>query len=111
MTDQPPVSRKDTTMADAIYSSSTLIAATRDPDLVSRITALGAARGLSQSEVESKLVPIAAAAVDPEGNTIASGYEFAVANYEPTPAPGADPSKVRDDQIKTALAAVFPDAA
>lgn len=98
-------------MADPLYTSATLLAATRDHDLVSRITALGAARGLTQSEVETKLTSIAAAPVDDQGSTIASGYEFAVATYEPTPAPGADTSKVRDDQIKTALAAVFPDAA
>lgn len=96
-------------MADPLYTSTTLIAATRDPDLVSRITALGAARGLSQSEVEAKLVPIAAAAVDEQGSTIASAFEFAVANYVPTPAPGADPTRVRDDQIKAALGAVFPE--
>lgn len=98
-------------MADPLYTSATLLAATRDSDLRARITALGAARGLTQSEVESKLTAIAAAPVDAQGSTIASGFEFARATYEPTPTPGADTSKVRDDQIRTALDAVFPDAA
>lgn len=84
-------------------TSSALIAASRDDDLLARLVALGATIGLSQGEVEAARMRLAAAPVDDSGSTVASVFEYAVASYTPTPRPGADASKVTDAHLLHAL--------
>lgn len=91
------------------FTSATILAAQRDGDLIARIVALGQAQGLAQAEIEGALTRIVSAPVDSDGNTLASGFEYASASYSPTPTPGADTTKVRDDQITAALKAVLGD--
>ena len=87
----------------ATPSSASIIAASQDSDLLARAAALGATVGLTQADVESLRMRLAAAPVDSEGNTVASVYEYAVATYKPTPRPGENPAAVTDAHILHAL--------
>lgn len=87
----------------ATPTSKALIEAAQDHDLLRRFVALGAIKGLSQAEIEIARSSLVGKPIDESGNTIASVYEYAVANYTPKPRPGEDPAAVTDDQINTAL--------
>ena len=87
-------------------TSAAIIAASRDTDLLDRLVALGATIGLSQGEVEAARVQLASAPVDGDGNTVASVHEYAAETYNPTPRPGADPDKIRDEQLLHALGTI-----
>ena len=89
----------------ATPSSAAIIAASQDSDLIQRAVALGATLNppLTQADVESLRMRLAAAPVDSEGNTVASVYEYAVATYKPTPRPGENPAAVTDAHILHAL--------
>ena len=92
----------------ATPTSASIIAASKDPDLIRRAVALGATLNppLTQADVEFLRVRLAAAPVDDEGNTVASVFEYADANYQPTPRPGENPAAVTDAYLIQALGSV-----
>lgn len=93
----------------ATPSSAAIIAASNDSDLLARAVALGATVGLTQADVEAQRTKLASAPVDDEGNTVASVYEYADANYTPTPRPGENPAAVTDAHILHALGTIKED--
>lgn len=93
----------------ATPSSAAIIAASRDSDLLARMVALGSTIGLTQADVEAQRTKLASAPVDPEGNTVASVYEYARATYTPTPRPGENPAAVTDAHILHALGTIKED--
>ena len=92
----------------ATPSSSAIIAASNDSDLLARAVALGATVGLTQADVEAQRTRLASAPVDDTGATIASVYEYAEATYKPTPRPGENPAAVTDAHILHALGTIQP---
>lgn len=94
----------------AIPTSAAIIAASKDQDLRDRAVALASTMDppLSAADVESLRMRLATAPVDEGGNTVASVFEYAVANYEPAPRPGEDPAAVTDAHILYALAHIRP---
>ena len=92
----------------ATPSSSAIIAASNDSDLLARAVALGATVGLTQADVEAQRTKLASAPVDDTGATIASVYEYAEATYKPTPRPGENPAAVTDAHILHALGTIQP---
>lgn len=94
----------------ATPTSASIIAASKDPDLIQRAVALGATLNppLTQADVEFLRVRLAAAPVDDEGNTVASVFEYADANYQPTPRPGENPAAVTDAYLIHALESLRP---
>lgn len=90
-------------------SSSAIIAASRDEDLLERLKALGALRGYTPYEVEAIWSKVLVAPVDEEGvSTIASVYEYASVDYSNKlaampPKPGLNPAAVTDDHLLFAL--------
>ena len=94
----------------AIPTSAAIIAASKDQDLRDRAVALASTMDppLSAADVESLRMRLATAPVDESGNTIASVFEYAEANYEPAPRPGEDPAAVTDNHILYALAQIRP---
>ena len=90
----------------ATPSSSAIIAASNDSDLLARAVALGAAVGLTQADVEAQRTKLASAPVDSEGNTVASVYEYADA--QPRYRTGEDPAAVTDAHILHALGTIQP---
>ena len=90
----------------ATPSSSAIIAASNDSDLLARAVALGAAVGLTQADVEAQRTKLASAPVDSEGNTVASVYEYADA--QPRYRTGEDPAAETDAHILHALGTIQP---
>lgn len=90
----------------ATPSSAAIIAASTDSDLLARMVALGATLGLTQADVETARTRLASAPADGDGATIASVYEYAAANYTPTPRPGENPAAVTDEHILHALGTI-----
>lgn len=94
----------------AIPTSAAIIAASKDQDLRDRAVALASTMDppLSAADVESLRMRLATAPVNENGDTVASVFEFAVANYEPAPRPGENPAAVTDAHILHALAQIRP---
>ena len=90
----------------ATPTSASIIAASRDSDLLARAVALGATVGLTQADVEAQRTKLASAPVDSEGNTVASVYEYAAA--QPRYRTGEDPAAVTDAHILHALGTIQP---
>lgn len=88
----------------ATPTSAAIIAASRDNDLLSRLVALGATIGLDQQQVEAARIKLAAAAVNDQGDTIASVYEYAAA--QPRHRAGEDPAAVTDEHLLHALGTI-----
>lgn len=90
-------------------TSTQIIAAAGDHDLLRRLRAIAASEGIPspQQWVESRMDQLAAAPATEAGDTIGSVYEYAVASYTPTPRPGEDPSKVTDEHLRHAVAHVL----
>ena len=88
----------------ATPTSASIIAASRDSDLLARAVALGATVGLTQADVEAQRTKLASAPVDSEGNTVASVYEYAAA--QPRYRTGEDPAAVTDAHILHALGTI-----
>ena len=79
------------------------ITALNDADLLARFIAAAEVAGIDnpQGWAEAHRGELVAAPID--GTTCADVHAYAVANYRPTPRPGADPAAVTDDQIKAAV--------
>lgn len=94
----------------ATPTSASIIAASKDQDLIQRAVALGATLNppLTQADVESLRMRLAAAPVDDNGNTVASVYEYADATYQPAPRPGENPAAVTDEYLVYALESLRP---
>ena len=90
----------------ATPTSSAIIAASNDSDLLARAVALGATIGLTQADVEAQRTKLASAPVDSEGNTVASVYEYADA--QPRYRTGEDPAAVTDAHLLHALGTIQP---
>lgn len=90
-------------------SSIDIINASQDNNVLQRLIAIGSTfeEPISQGDIEMRRTRLAAAPVDSDGNTVASVFAFALASYEPIPAPGEDTSKLTDNQLKHALSTVF----
>lgn len=90
-------------------TSAAIIAAAKDPDLRDRLVALAAEAGVQnpQAWVESQLAALACATVNDNGDTVASVYEYADAQYRAKlaelKAPGKDPAVVTDDHLRHAI--------
>lgn len=84
-------------------TSASIIAASRDQDLLQRAVALGSTLGLTEADVRARAHELAAAPVGDGTSTIASVYEYAAATYEPTPRPGENPAAVTDTHLLHAL--------
>ena len=90
----------------ATPTSSAIIAASNDSDLLARAVALGATIGLTQADDEAQRTKLASAPVDSEGNTVASVYEYADA--QPRYRTGEDPAAVTDAHLLHALGTIQP---
>lgn len=84
------------------------IAARRDPDLLARVIAAAEIAGIPQPQAWAESNIGAVVAADVGGTTIADVHAYAVATYEPAPRPGADATKVTDEQIIAAVDALTP---
>lgn len=102
-------------------TSTNLILAANDRDLEARFIAVAAEMGIemAQNYVASHMLQIAAQEVTSEGDSVASVYEYAVANYKQRkeaaeqaykealealgPEPGKNTSAVTDTYIRAAL--------
>lgn len=84
-------------------TSASLIAVAQDNDLLRRAIALAAESGIEnpQAFVESRRHELAAAPVDGNGATVASVFEYALA--QPRYRVGEDPAAVTDDHLRTAI--------
>lgn len=89
-------------------TSASIIAASRDADLLQRAVALGATVGLTEADIRSRAHELAAAPVGEGDSTVASVFEYAQATYEPTPRPGENPAAVTDAHLLHALQALNP---
>lgn len=85
-------------------TSSALIAAAQDGDLLARAIALAAEAGVEnpQAFIESRRHQLAAAPVAESGDTVASVYEYA--SLQPRYRTGEDPAAVTDDHLRAAIA-------
>lgn len=83
--------------------------AASDSDLLDRLISAAAADGVDNAEAWARMNArqLSACPITPEGDTIASVYAYAVAQYSPPPPPGADPAIVTDAHIRTAVAEVY----
>lgn len=84
-------------------TSSALIAAAQDRDILARAIALAAELGIEspQAFIESRRHQLAAAPVSESGDTVASVYEYAA--LQPRYRTGEDPAAVTDDHLRTAI--------
>lgn len=83
------------------------IAARSDQDLLARITAAAEVAGIPAPAHWASTHAGQIVSTDVEGSNLATVHAFAVSQYEPTPRPGEDPSRVTDSQIEAAVAAVL----
>lgn len=90
-----------------ITTSADIIGASQDNDLIDRIAAIAAQEGVQNEGAfaRGQIRSIVSRKVTDSGDTLASVHAYAVASHKPTPAPGADPSKVTDEMIRTAVRA------
>jgi len=84
-------------------SSAALIQAASDPNLTARLVALGRQGGAAEQDILDAIPRLVGVSVTEAGDTIASVLDYAVATYEPTPPPGANPAAVTDTQLVSAL--------
>lgn len=84
-------------------TSSALIAAARDNDLLERAIALAAEAGIEdpQAFVEQRRHELASAPVGDGDSTVASVFEYALT--QPRYRVGQDPAAVTDDHLRAAL--------
>ena len=84
-------------------TSSALISAAQDRDILARAIALAAELGIEspQAFIESRRHQLAAAPVSESGDTVASVYEYAA--LQPRYRTGEDPAAVTDDHLRTAI--------
>lgn len=80
------------------------IAARNDADLLSRFVAAAEVAGIDnpQGWAEAHRGELVAAKVEGD-STVSDVHAYAVATYQPTPRPGANPAAVTDQQIKAAV--------
>lgn len=80
------------------------IAARNDADLLARFIAAAEVAGVDnpQGWAEQHRGELVAARVD-DDHTLSDVHAYAVATYQPTPRPGANPEAVTDDQIKAVV--------
>lgn len=83
------------------------IAARNDNDLLARFIAAAEVTGIDnpQGWAEQHRGELVAAKVDGD-HTVSDVHAYAVATYQPTPRPGANPAAVTDNQIMAAVKAV-----
>ena len=95
-------------------TSNSMIAAAKDYHLRERVIALAASMGVDNAQylVDSNLSALAAAPVNGEGDTLASVFEYAQAEYEKKKAalvePGKDMAVVTDTHLRYALKSILP---
>lgn len=95
-------------------TSNSMIAAAKDYHLRERVIALAASMGIDNAQylVDSNLSALAAAPVNGEGDTLASVFEYAQAEYEKKKAalvePGKDMAIVTDAHLRYALKSILP---
>lgn len=93
-------------------TSAAIINALKDSDLRERAVAIAAEQGVTapQSWIDQRLPALACAPVNDGGDTVASVYEYAEAQYQTKAAalkrPGKDPSAVTDDHLRHAIKAL-----
>ena len=80
------------------------IAARNDADLLARFVAAAEVTGIDnpQGWAEQHRGELVSAKVD-DDHTVSDVHAYAVATYQPTPRPGANPAAVTDEQIKAAV--------
>ena len=80
------------------------ISARNDADLLARFVAAVEVAGIDnpQGWAEAHRGELVAAKVD-DDNTVSDVHAYAVATYQPTPRPGANPAAVTDPQIMAAV--------
>ena len=83
------------------------ITARNDADLLARFVAAAEMAGLDnpQGWAEQHRGELVSAKVD-DDHTVSDVHAYAVATYQPTPRPGANPAAVTDNQIMAAVKAV-----
>lgn len=91
-------------------SSTAIIAAARDNDLLQRAIAIAAEAGLKnpEGELAHRMFDLATAPVTDDGSTVASLYEYAQAVREEAiakvpPEPGANPAAITDEHLRYAI--------
>lgn len=80
--------------------------ARNDVDLQARFVAAAEQAGVPQAANWAGQYAGELVAADIGETTVADVHAYAVATHEPTPAPGADDTKITDAQIEAAVAAV-----
>lgn len=95
-------------MAPKTTTSNQLIAAAGDSDLIQRLRAVAARKGIEspQQFVEANMSRLVAAELDTDKVTLGFLFNHAVDAYAPTPRPGQDLTKITDAQLGTALDAI-----
>lgn len=95
-------------------TSNALIAAAKDYNLRERAIALAASMKVENPQyfVDSNLSALVAAPVNDSGDTVASVFEYATAEYEKKKAaliePGKDMAVVTDAHLRHALKSILP---
>ena len=84
-------------------TSAALIQAASDHNLTARLVALGRQGGASEQDILDSIPRLVGVPVTEAGDTIAGVLDYAVATYEPTPPPGANPAAVTDTYLVAAL--------
>lgn len=81
------------------------ITARNDADLLARFIAAAEVTGIDnpQGWAEQHRGELVAAKIDGDGKTVSDVHAYAVATYQPTPRPGANPAAVTDPQIMAAV--------
>lgn len=83
------------------------IGARNDNDLLARFVAAAEIEGIPNAQQFAERRRGELVSADIGGTTIADVHAYAVATYEPTPRPGANPAAVTDDQIIAAVQALY----
>lgn len=91
------------------HSLQDITRAARDAHLIDRMTAAAAEAGhpYPANQIADAAARIVSQPITPDGDTIASVYAYALATYQPTPEPGANPAAVLDQHIRDAVQAVL----
>lgn len=89
-------------------SLNSIIAASRDEDIRERLAAAATVVGIKEPRwfVDNHVSRLVSVGLSESGDTLASVYEYATANYAPKPRPGEDPTLVTDALLIAAVRAV-----
>ena len=88
-------------------STTAIVAAAQDSDLIERLAAVAAQVGVEGDPRQWAAAHALRLVSEPVGDsTVAAVYEYAVATYQPTPRPGADTTKVLDAHLVAAVEGV-----